>query len=86
MTRSHFSLALLCYPNKLLEYIKHKRVVNGVDYSSGTATTANQTRANDKLVRTHFESQRSHVFLYSIHSSPQRLKSATRFGFSFPSF
>lgn len=30
---SHFSLAIICYPNKLKEYIKNKMIVNEIDYS-----------------------------------------------------
>lgn len=29
---SHFSLAIVCYPNKLKEYIKNKMIVNDIDY------------------------------------------------------
>lgn len=31
--RNHWSLAVLCYPNHLYEYIKQGRTVFGVDYS-----------------------------------------------------
>ena len=33
MSSSHFSLAVLFYPDKLFHYIKNGIVVNGIDYS-----------------------------------------------------
>ena len=48
--RHHFSLALLCYPNKLAEYIRDKRIVNGVDYFKGSIEPTQSDSTNDKLV------------------------------------
>ena len=44
---SHFSLAVLCYPNYLKKYIVQKRAVNGIDYKTGKTVSPS---SQDKLV------------------------------------
>ncbi|KAK8810806.1 hypothetical protein WA556_003890 [Blastocystis sp. ATCC 50177/Nand II] len=43
---SHFSLAVLCYPNYLKKYIVQKRAVNGIDYKTGKTVSPS---SQDKL-------------------------------------
>ena len=45
---SHFSLILLCYPNKLKQYIQKKACVNGINYAYSWKPTNDQTIINSK--------------------------------------
>lgn len=56
---NHFSLAVLCYPNKLAEYINSRRIVNGVDYFQGSFETAQNDSNSDKLVDSIFSLESS---------------------------
>ena len=70
----HFSLALFCYPNKFKEYIQHKRIVNGIDYSQTKRADVDTVNHVDKFVKVWIADSRIALFGVSRFIRRRRLR------------
>lgn len=52
--RNHWSLAVLCYPNHLFEYIKQGRTVFGIDYSKEKKSESKEKEKEVFGIESHF--------------------------------
>lgn len=54
--RNHWSLAVLCYPNHLFDYIKQGRTVFGIDYSKEKKSESKEKEKEKEVfgIESHF--------------------------------